>query len=248
MHGALRRLFENFQVVTAGSFTLNGTAISVAANDTIDAVVARINASVSGVTAIVSADRVILTTKANSEDPITLAGDTSGFFAATKLASATTTAGNIRDDRQVLSKTSQFVSGDQRLLLDQRDVDRREQRHRHASRRLCRASTAANAGVTAAYDSARDRLVSDDDRRTPRIKSRHGRHQWLSRRGEARRRRTRPAAIMRDDQQVLVEDVAVRDRSRLARSSINGVSIAVNKDTDTVSSLHGAHQLRRMPA
>ena len=37
-----------------------------------------------------------------------MANDTSGFLAATKLSGAATTAGNVRDDQQVLSKTSQF--------------------------------------------------------------------------------------------------------------------------------------------
>jgi len=102
--------FESFQQVTAGSFTINGTTIAVNTNDSIDTVVARINSSGAGVTASVSGDRLTLTSTSNSEDDIVVGNDSSGFLAATKLASATTTRGNVRDDQQVLSKTSQFAS------------------------------------------------------------------------------------------------------------------------------------------
>lgn len=101
--------FENFQQVTAGSFTINGTTITVNANDSIDAVLSRINSSGAGVTASISGDRITLATASSSEDDILVGNDTSGFLAATKLAAATTTRGNIRDDQQVFSKTTQFA-------------------------------------------------------------------------------------------------------------------------------------------
>ena len=105
---SLRPSFDNNAQVTAGSFTINGTSIAVNADDSIASVIARINGAGAGVTASVSGDRVTLATAGNSEDAIVLANDTSGFLAATKLASAVTTLGSVRDDRQVLSKTSQF--------------------------------------------------------------------------------------------------------------------------------------------
>src|SRR5207253_11079066 len=106
----LRPRFENNAQVTAGSFTINGTSITVNANDTINAVIARINASAAGVTAWLANDKITLTSNSASESNITLENDTSGFLSATKLAAATTVRGNIRDDQQALSQTTQFSS------------------------------------------------------------------------------------------------------------------------------------------
>ncbi|MBI4473442.1 MAG: hypothetical protein HY646_12295, partial [Acidobacteria bacterium] len=103
-------LFENFQTVAAGSFTINGTTIAVNANDSIASVISRINSSNAGVTAAVNDDKITLTTNSYSEDDIVIGSDTSGFLAATKLSAAVTARGNVRDDQQVFSKTTQFAS------------------------------------------------------------------------------------------------------------------------------------------
>jgi hypothetical protein len=73
--------------VGAGSFTINGVAITVAAADTVNTVLARINASAAGVTATFdSATQLVrLTSAQHTSSPITLSGDTSGFLAAMKL-------------------------------------------------------------------------------------------------------------------------------------------------------------------
>ncbi len=80
--------FETGNAVTAGSFDVNGVTINVAADDTINSVLAKIDASGAGVTASFDATRekIVLTqTTAGSAEPITLENDTSGFLAATKL-------------------------------------------------------------------------------------------------------------------------------------------------------------------
>src|SRR5204862_7811321 len=76
---ALRPKFDSNAQVTAGSFTINGTSITVNANDTINTVIARIIASAAGVTASLANDKITLTTNSSSESNITLANDTSGF-------------------------------------------------------------------------------------------------------------------------------------------------------------------------
>ena len=84
---ANRPKFDNGAVVKAGSFTVNGTAISVKANDTINSVLLRIATSGAGVIGFVNNDRVTLASLGSSETPIVVGNDTSGFLAATKLAS-----------------------------------------------------------------------------------------------------------------------------------------------------------------
>ncbi len=82
--------------VNAGSFDVNGVTITVAADDTLDAVLARITASSAGVSAAfdVASERVVLTQKtAGSAPSIVLANDTSDFLDAVKLSAATPVPG-----------------------------------------------------------------------------------------------------------------------------------------------------------
>ena len=102
---------SQFASVTTGSFTINGVSIAMNPNnDTLQSLLARINSSAAGVTASYDSatDKIKFTTLNNSEDNIVVANDTSGFFAAAKLSTNNTVKGNIRDDQQVFSKTSQF--------------------------------------------------------------------------------------------------------------------------------------------
>jgi hypothetical protein len=105
-----RPRFDNGAQVTAGSFSVNGTSVQVLANDSINSVLQRINSTVSGVVASYQNDRVVIQSSGPSEDNIALAGDTSGFLTALKLTGATTARGNVRDDLQVFSKTTQFAA------------------------------------------------------------------------------------------------------------------------------------------
>ena len=103
-----RPQFEAVTAVTAGSFEVNDTIIEVYADDTINTVLDRINNSAAGVTAAVSGDKVTLTTKANSDQNIDIAGDTSGFVKAVRLDGASTAKGNLRDDERLLRDTTVF--------------------------------------------------------------------------------------------------------------------------------------------
>lgn len=106
----LRPRFDGNAQVTAGSFTVNGTSIAVNADDSVATVLARITASSAGVSATFANDQVTLASKGHSEDAIVVAGDTSGFLSAVKLSGATTSIGNIRDDQQLLARTTAFGS------------------------------------------------------------------------------------------------------------------------------------------
>jgi hypothetical protein len=155
---ALRPKFDNGAQVTAGSFKINGTSIAVAANDSITSVLSRINSSGAGVTASVSGDKISLVTNANSEDAIVLANDTTGFLAATKLSAAATTVGNVRDDRQALSKTSQFgtvTTGSFTVNGISISVNKDSDTLSTVISRI----NSSGADVTASYDSATDKLV-----------------------------------------------------------------------------------------
>ncbi len=91
--GVAGPLFDAGFAVQAGSFTVNGVAIDVAADDSIDSVLARITASGAGVTATYddATDRVSLTAR-DSGAPVALGVDTSGFLAAVKLDGTATTS------------------------------------------------------------------------------------------------------------------------------------------------------------
>ncbi len=88
--------------VTAGSFEINGSTIQVEADDTIRSVIRTINSSGAGVSAAYdgSTDTVTLTHQTPGAETISVGSDTSGFLAAVKLDTATTTAGDV-DEREV---------------------------------------------------------------------------------------------------------------------------------------------------
>ncbi|WP_418317080.1 beta strand repeat-containing protein [Piscinibacter sakaiensis] len=153
-----RPRFDNNAQVSAGSFKVNGSSIAVFANDSINSVLARINSTVPGISASFANDKLVLGSNGFSEDDIVLSGDTSGFLAAVKLAGATAVRGNVRDDLQVLAKTSQFAgvaSGSFTINGVAISVDRQTDTLDAIAARIGN----AGAGVTARYDAALDRLV-----------------------------------------------------------------------------------------
>src|SRR5207237_10827583 len=87
-----------------------GQTVQVDTGDTIQSIIWKINNSGARVTASYDAaeDKIKLQTTYNSEDEVPIGNDTSGFLAAAHLDAANTVRGNIRDDQQVLSKTSQL--------------------------------------------------------------------------------------------------------------------------------------------
>lgn len=106
-------LFDAGVSVGTGSFTVNGVSIAVAANDSVDSVLARITASAAGVTASydTAADRVNLVAKTPGKTTIALGSDTSGFLAAMKLTTATgagSTPGYAQTPHERLALTTPF--------------------------------------------------------------------------------------------------------------------------------------------
>jgi hypothetical protein len=87
--------------ITDGAIEINGTSIDVFATDSMNDVLDRINASAAGVTATLSGDVLTLQNTAEGSLALTLGADTSGFFAATNLDSATVTLG--QDDQRTLA-------------------------------------------------------------------------------------------------------------------------------------------------
>ena len=101
--------------VTSGSFQINGTTIAVAADDSINSVLDKINDSDAGVTATfdAAAEKVLLTqnTPGSTQD-IVLENDTSGFLAAAKLEGAVAIPGEdggvIEDPSRPLAEVDIF--------------------------------------------------------------------------------------------------------------------------------------------
>jgi hypothetical protein len=229
----LRPRFENDAQVTAGSFTVNGTAVAVNANDSINAVLARINSTVSGVTASFANDRIAIVNNAGS-NPVVLGNDTSGFLAATKLAAAVTTRGNVRDDQQVLAKTTQFAgvttgsfSINGTSIAVNKDTDT-------LSTIVSRINASA-AGVTASYDSAQDKVLLTTNANSEDLITVSGDTSGFATAIRLSTANTVRGNI-RDDQQILSKATQF---GAVATGSftINGVSIAIDKDVDTLTSI-----------
>ena len=101
--------------VTAGSFTVNGTIIDVATDDSVNSVLDRINESDAGVTAVYNAgtERITLAyDTVGAEGSVVLADDTSGFLEATKLTGAVMVAGQDQDTDRLLSDVDRFSDVD----------------------------------------------------------------------------------------------------------------------------------------
>lgn len=221
-------------MVTAGSFTVNGTSVSVLANDSITSVLSRINGTVSGVTASFSGDRVTIASTSPFEDAITLAGDTSGFLAALKLSGASTVTGNVRDDLQVLSKTSQFAAVTTGAFTVN-GVSIAVNRTADSLQSIITRINGAGAGVSAAYDSATDkvRLTSTANSEADIVVA--GDTSGFLAAATLSTGNTVRGNIQ-DDKQTL--STVVQFAGVTAGSfTINGVSISVNPAVDTLQSL-----------
>ena len=230
----LRPRFENNAQVTAGSFTINGQTIVVAAGDSINTVVDRINGAGAGVTAAFADDRLTLTTPSASEDDIVVANDTSGFTSAVKLAGATTSRGNIRDDEQVLAKTTQFqgvTSGAFTVGGTAIAVDVAQDSLQAIVDRI----NAADAGVTASFNAGTGRveLVTTSDTEDA-IDVANDTSGFIAAAGLDAANTVR--GNLPDDQQVLSKTsqfgVVVNGTFK-----VNGVAIAVDADVDCLQSV-----------
>lgn len=156
--------------VTGGSFEINGTAIDVAADDTINSVLDKINGSDAGVTATFDAatETVLLTQNtAGSTEDIVLANDTSGFVAAVKLDSAVAVPGEdgtVTEDPATPMAEVESLSAVQSGSISVNGVSIDIDVNTDSLNDILDRITASEAGVTANYDSTSKRvsLTSDD--------------------------------------------------------------------------------------
>ena len=150
--------FDGGAQVTAGSFSVNGTSVNVLAGDSISSVLARINSTVSGVTASFAGDKVTLATSGPSEADIVFGADTSGFLAAMKLSGATTTRGNVSDRSQALAGVAAFSavsSGSFQVNGTAISVNAATDSLDDVITRI----NGSGAGVTASYDAVTDKVL-----------------------------------------------------------------------------------------
>src|SRR5207253_3888075 len=127
--------------------------------DTIQSIVSKINSSGARVTAAFdpTANKISLTTTYNTEDNVSIGSDTSGLLAAAGINAVNTVKGNIRDDQQVLSKTTRFgnvTSGSFTVNGVSISVNKDTDTLTSIISRINGAGT----GVTAAYGSSQDKL------------------------------------------------------------------------------------------
>jgi flagellar hook-associated protein 2 len=230
---------SQFGGVTSGTFKINGKTITVdASQDTLDAVITRINSAGAGVTATLnsSTNKIDLTGTSNSEELITVGDDTTGFLSAAKLATNNTVRGNLRDDQQALTETTRFAavtSGTFKVNGVSISVNAGQDTLLTVVDKI----NSANAGITASYNAAADKvelqgtpasgdvLVIGDD--TTGLLAAAGINSDNTVRGK------RP-----DNQEPLLRTsrfAAVTNGS----FNVNGVSISVNSGTDTLETLIG---------
>jgi Flagellin hook IN motif len=231
---SLRPKFDNNAQVTAGSFTINGTSIAVNANDSINSVLSRINSSGAGVTASLSGDKITLVTNANSENDIKLENDTSNFLKATQLDGASTVKGDLRDDERVLSQTSWFssvTSGSFQINGVAISLDKDNDTLNTLITRI----NGSGAGVTASFNSSTSRVeLVTNSNSEDLITLSNDATGFVAAANLTSNRTVR--GNVRDDQQILAKTsqfAAVTTGS----FTVNGVSISVNKDTDTLASV-----------
>jgi hypothetical protein len=233
-NASLRPKFDNNAQVTAGSFTINGTSVAVNANDTIDSVISRINGSGAGVTASLSGDKITLVTNSNSDQNIVLANDTSGFLNATKLAGASTVKGDLRDDERLLTDTAKFgntTSGSFQINGVTISIDKNTDTIKTVVGKI----NSSGAGVTASLNSSTNQIeLVTSSNSEDLITVSNDTTKFLTNAKLVTGNTVR--GNIRDDQQILsktTQFAAVTTGS----FTVNGVSITVNKDTDTLSSI-----------
>lgn len=162
--------FEAGHQVVAGSFDLNGVRIDVAADDSIDSVLAKIDASAAGVDAAFDpvSDAVVLTQRTlGPGGTITLENDSSGFLAATKLAGAVASPGEdahrpAADPIAAVAALAGITAGNFSIGETQIDVDPERDSLDDVIQRI----NASSAGVIARLDP--ETLVLSLSRKDPR--------------------------------------------------------------------------------
>ncbi|MEE9392205.1 MAG: hypothetical protein V3W41_06845 [Planctomycetota bacterium] len=155
--GANNPNFEPGVTVTAGSIEINGTTINVAANDSIDTLLQKISTSNAKVNASYNAqtERIELISQiAGSAGDIVLGTDTTGFFAATKLDTGISTAGNDGFQGDVDSRIADISSlnGISSGTFEVNGVTLNVDVDNDSLQDVIDTINASGAGVTASYD------------------------------------------------------------------------------------------------
>ncbi len=141
--------------VTAGSFDVNGVTISVAADDSINSVLAKVNSSGAGVTATFDAarEKIVFTQQtAGSFKQIVLENDTSGFLAATKLDAPYSLAGGQGHDSDRTLATAPGLSGISTGNFEINGVSISVDVATDSLNDVVASINSSGAGVTASYD------------------------------------------------------------------------------------------------
>jgi hypothetical protein len=146
--------------VSAGSFEVNGETIHVRADDTIQTVLDRIDASAAGVDALYDShtDTITLRNRSKGAETITVGHDTSGFLAAAKLDTATVDLGsNASFDEAIhaVGALSSVSSGS----FDINGVTFRLDVTTDSLADLIERVNESSAGVVMSYSSSTDRLM-----------------------------------------------------------------------------------------
>jgi hypothetical protein len=179
-------------------------------------------------------DKLILTTAANSEELITVAADTTGFLTAAKLSTNNTVRGNIRDDQQMLSKTTQF-SGVTTGSFSINGVSISVDKDTDTLSSILGRINSANAGVTASFNSSTNKIeLTGTSNSEDLITVGSDTTGFLATANLSTNNTVR--GNIRDDQQVLSQTTQFSSVTT-GSFTINGVSISVNKDTDTLTSI-----------
>ena len=233
----VRPQFEAVAAVTAGSFQINGTTIDVYANDTINTVLDRITNSAAGVTATVADDKVTLTTKDYSDADITINGDTSQFIKAVRLDGAATVKGDLSDEQRLLKDTTTFrnIIDNGSFTLNGQTIQVR--RNTDTLETLLNRINASGAGVTASFNKTTNRIeIATNSASEDLITIGNDTSGFVGTALLVTNNTVR--GNVRDDRQVFAK--TTQFASVVSGSfSVNGVTIAVNKDTDSLSSIIG---------
>ncbi len=168
-------------IPTAGTFTINGAQISIAAGDSLDTVITNINNSAAGVTAAYDAatDKFTITGNGGAHVTLGAASDTSNFLAAMNLTNAnevfnsgtglfsrTSTAhlGKVDPNESLLTANTNMatpltgdVNGDGSFFIN--GVEIKYNINNDTLNSVITRINNSNANVVAAYDSTSDRLV-----------------------------------------------------------------------------------------
>jgi hypothetical protein len=151
--------------ITAGSFTVNGELITVAADDTVTTVLDRINASAAGVTAVYdpATELVSFERDDSGELDITLGGDSSGFLDSMKLSGATVVLGNENGEQGLAMAEVDALSATVAGSITINDVEIAIDPDSDSLLDVVDAINASEAGVTASFDtdSLRVTIASD---------------------------------------------------------------------------------------